>query len=385
MATTKTIRHTVYTGTAAQWAASSVVLLKGEIGFETDTGLFKFGDGVNTFAALKYANDIPTTVAELADSGNYATKEYVAEVLAAATGGESASDVLASLNAHIADTANPHGVTKAQVGLGNVDNTSDADKPISTAQQTALDAKQDKLTFDTTPTTGSTNPVTSSGIKAAIEAAAPDLTDYLTKAGAAGTLSVSMNETTYVITFTLTAADGTTVLSTASVDLPLESVVVSGSYDTTTKSVVLTLKDGSTVTFSVADLVSGLVQTSDLAAIATSGNLSDATEDATHRTVTDTEKATWNAKQDALTIDTALSTTSTNPVQNAAIAAGVNEAKTAASTAQSAADAAQSTADANATAISALQSSAVKESTDLSDSGDLIRYTDEIVIVGGEL
>ncbi len=32
-------------------------------------------------------------------------------------------------------------VTKADVGLGNVDNTSDADKPVSTATQTALDAK----------------------------------------------------------------------------------------------------------------------------------------------------------------------------------------------------------------------------------------------------
>ena len=38
---------------------------------------------------------------------------------------------------------NPHGVTAAQVGLGNVDNTSDADKPVSTAQQAALDLKYD--------------------------------------------------------------------------------------------------------------------------------------------------------------------------------------------------------------------------------------------------
>ena len=40
---------------------------------------------------------------------------------------------------HIANTSNPHSVTKAQVGLTNVDDTSDADKPISTATQTALD------------------------------------------------------------------------------------------------------------------------------------------------------------------------------------------------------------------------------------------------------
>lgn len=40
---------------------------------------------------------------------------------------------------HIGDTNNPHNVTKSQVGLGNVDNTSDANKPISNAQQAAFD------------------------------------------------------------------------------------------------------------------------------------------------------------------------------------------------------------------------------------------------------
>lgn len=43
-------------------------------------------------------------------------------------------------------SGNPHHVTAGDVGLGNVDNTSDTDKPVSTAQQTALDLKQNKLT-----------------------------------------------------------------------------------------------------------------------------------------------------------------------------------------------------------------------------------------------
>lgn len=42
---------------------------------------------------------------------------------------------------HADSTSNPHSVTKAQVGLGNVDNTSDANKPVSTATQTALNTK----------------------------------------------------------------------------------------------------------------------------------------------------------------------------------------------------------------------------------------------------
>ena len=56
----------------------------------------------------------------------------------------------AQIDSHIANTSNPHSVTKAQVGLGNVDNTSDANKPISTATQTALNAKENSITAGTT-------------------------------------------------------------------------------------------------------------------------------------------------------------------------------------------------------------------------------------------
>ena len=38
-----------------------------------------------------------------------------------------------NIQSHINNTINPHSVTKTQVGLSNVDNTSDLDKPISTA------------------------------------------------------------------------------------------------------------------------------------------------------------------------------------------------------------------------------------------------------------
>jgi hypothetical protein len=52
-------------------------------------------------------------------------------------------EIDSNLDTHIADATNPHSVTAAQVGLDNVDNTSDADKPVSTATQTALDGKLD--------------------------------------------------------------------------------------------------------------------------------------------------------------------------------------------------------------------------------------------------
>lgn len=63
---------------------------------------------------------------------------------------------------HINNTENPHSVTKAQIGLGNVNNTSDANKPISTATQTALNGKADvghTHTIDSELSTTSANPV----------------------------------------------------------------------------------------------------------------------------------------------------------------------------------------------------------------------------------
>lgn len=53
-----------------------------------------------------------------------------------------AGTAAAAVSAHASNIANPHSVTKAQVGLGNVDNTSDANKPISSAAAAALSGKQ---------------------------------------------------------------------------------------------------------------------------------------------------------------------------------------------------------------------------------------------------
>lgn len=70
-----------------------------------------------------------------------------------------ASGVQTSLTSHTNNKSNPHAVTKAQVGLGNVDNTSDANKPISTATQNALNGKQATVT-------GGASTITSSNLTA---------------------------------------------------------------------------------------------------------------------------------------------------------------------------------------------------------------------------
>lgn len=61
----------------------------------------------------------------------------------------SAATVQSNLDTHAGNSLNPHGVTKEQVGLGNVDNTSDLNKPISAATQTALNAKANNTDVNT--------------------------------------------------------------------------------------------------------------------------------------------------------------------------------------------------------------------------------------------
>lgn len=54
---------------------------------------------------------------------------------------QAVEDAIDANTSHRASTSNPHSVTKSQVGLGSVDNTTDIAKPVSTATQAALDAK----------------------------------------------------------------------------------------------------------------------------------------------------------------------------------------------------------------------------------------------------
>lgn len=77
-----------------------------------------------------------------------------------------------------------------------------------------------------------------------------------TKYGAS--IAVSINTTDYKVTTTLKDQDGNTLGTAQVIDLPLESVVVGGSYDSTNKKIVLTLQNGNTIDIPVADLVAGL-------------------------------------------------------------------------------------------------------------------------------
>ena len=76
------------------------------------------------------ADDLITKLSGL--STQAAINELIADAKKAGT------DAASALATHTSNTSNPHSVTKAQVGLGSVDNTSDANKPVSTAQAAAI-------------------------------------------------------------------------------------------------------------------------------------------------------------------------------------------------------------------------------------------------------
>lgn len=143
-----------------------------------------------------------------------------------------------------------------------------------------------------------------------------DITGKADKSAAIGSLSLSMNSSTYTITLSGTKVDGTAFTVANAIDLPLESVVVNGSYNSSTQKIVLTLQNGNTVDFSVADLVSGLQSEITSANKLSADLISDGT---TNKTVTATEKSTWSGKQDALTFDTVPTENSTNPVTSGGI------------------------------------------------------------------
>lgn len=90
-----------------------------------------------------------------------------------------------------------------------------------------------------------------------------NLTNYELKTNTGTNIGLSIDSTTFVMTLDLKNGKGD-VLSTQNVDLPLETMVVNATYDDETKEIVLTLQNGNTTRFSVADLVSGLAKTSEI-------------------------------------------------------------------------------------------------------------------------
>lgn len=145
---------------AAKWTAANPLLQRGELGVETDTRKIKVGDGITYWNDLEYAKaysdwgNIAGDITEQTDLVDFVNAAVAAEANIRSQADQqlqaNIDNVATDLSTHEQDTNNPHDVTKTQVGLGNVDNTSDIDKPVSTAQATALNnAVSEHNTSDT--------------------------------------------------------------------------------------------------------------------------------------------------------------------------------------------------------------------------------------------
>jgi len=119
---------------------------------------------------------------------------------------------------------------------------------------------------------------------------------YSTIAETGKTIELDINNSTYAMTITLKDKNGNT-LSSDTIDLPLETMVVDAYYDKYSKEIVLTLQSGTSTRFSVADLVSGL-QSEITANNKLKSDLVDDTNQV-HKFVTSEEKTTWNNKVDS--------------------------------------------------------------------------------------
>ena len=98
-----------------------------------------------TTAIANVVNGAPSSFDTLKEIADYiSTDQSAGTALTTLVGTKLSSATAASTYAPIASptfTGTVNGITKTMVGLGNADNTSDASKPISTATQSALDAK----------------------------------------------------------------------------------------------------------------------------------------------------------------------------------------------------------------------------------------------------
>ncbi len=244
-----TSTNTLFVYNGAEWIDA---LSQGRI-YTAGSGIDISGTTISVdYTIVAKKSDIPVNVSDLTNDAGYIT-------------GISGSDVTTALGFMPYNATNPSGFQENVIETIKVNNTA----------QTVTN----KTVNITVPTT------------AADVSALPASTKY------GASFDLSLNTTTYVLTMTLKDQDGT-ALSTKTVDFPIESVVVNGTYDSTNKKIVLTLQSGATIDVPVADLVAGL-QTEITSANKLDSDLVDDST-ATNKFVTAADKTTWNAKQDAI-------------------------------------------------------------------------------------
>jgi len=181
-ATTKANAAQAAAGTEADTKVSTAIsaLTKSSVGLANVDNTSDANKPVSTAQATAIATAKSEAIADATSQVNAVISSAPAALntldeLAAALGDDAsfAATVTSSLTAK-APIASPtftgtvSGITKSMVGLGNVDNTSDSNKPISSLTQTALNAKSDNL-ISTDITTSTSYSISSSDLYKRIE------------------------------------------------------------------------------------------------------------------------------------------------------------------------------------------------------------------------
>ena len=158
---------------------------------------------------------------------------------------------------------------------------------------------------------------------------------------------LNLNTSDYKLTAILKDKNGTTINTSNAIDLPIESMIINASYDSSTKEIILTLQNGNTIKVSIADLINGL-QSEITPSNKLSSDLVDDTNK-THKFVTEAEKTklagieagaevnvlegikingtaqTITNKAVNIVIDNELSDSSENAIQNKTVKSAIDE------------------------------------------------------------
>lgn len=314
MAVTLKGQSAIYEGTSADMKPSDAD--KNAIFQELDTGIDYYYDGTNW-------NEIPssggggggTGTDDYTDLNNKPKVNNVTVV-----GNLTSSDLKLQgeitsshkLNADLVDDTNTANKFNVQADWNQATNSApdyiknkptlgtaaatDATAYATAAQGTKADSAIQTVKVNDTALT----PTSAKAVNITVPTQASDINALPNTTKYAAALSLKINSSTFVMTGQLKDQNGDNLGTAQTIDLPLESVVVGGSYNSQTKNVVLTLQNGDTIEFSVADLVSGL-QTE----LSATNKLDPSfiNYDTTHAAVTESDKTTWSGKQDALTFD----------------------------------------------------------------------------------
>ena len=245
---------------------------------------------------------------------------------------------------HAEKTDNPHNVTKAQVGLGKVDNTSDANKPISVLQQYELNKKINKTDVqDNVESIDADKPLSAYRGKLlnekidelrvtlnnAIEVALANANKYaddLVKgviAGAPESLDTLKEVANWIASDesgSAALAGRVSILESGKVDKVNGKVLSDNNYSTEEKNKL------ATIPVDAEKNVQSDWESQDTTSDSFIKNkpyipskLSDLTEDEEHQTATNTEKESWSAKQNKLTFDDSPTSGSSNPVTSGGV------------------------------------------------------------------